>query len=273
MRTLSTPKRILITGASRGIGRETALMLARRGHRVVLAARDAAALAAVARTIEAEGGYAEVVPVDLADEASVVRAAAAVLAGGPCDVLVNNAACYDQGEFLVQAAAIQRAEMEVNYWGAVRLTRALLPAFIRRRAGVIVNVSSLLGSIASPTVASYGASKAALELWTLALRAEVARFGVRVCVFVAPHTDTEAARAMKFDGVVSLPVAYTARALVRAIDRARRRYVASPVYSLFLLLGRLFPAFMEARVGASARGQVLHVPLAVPAVPGDELLR
>jgi pimeloyl-ACP methyl ester carboxylesterase len=103
----------------------------------------------------------------------------------------------------------------------------VLPAFVRQRAGVIVNVSSLLGSVASPTTACYGASKAALESWTFALRAEVARFGVRASVFVAPHTDTETGRRVKFDGVLSVPVAYTARELVRAIciERPSRAFL------------------------------------------------
>jgi short-subunit dehydrogenase len=260
VQTLSTPRRILITGASRGIGRETARLLARRGHRVVLAARDAAALDAVRRTIQAEGGHAESLPVDLTDDTSVEHAARALLASGPCDIVVNNAGCMDQREFLLRSADSLRAEMELNYWGALRLTRALLPAFIERRAGVVVNVSSLLGSIAAPTAANYCASKAALEAWSLALRAEVARFGVRVGIFVAPHTDTEMGRRARFEGVVSLPVAYTARELVRAIDRAQRKYAGSPIYRLLLGLARMFPAFMEKRVGSSARGPQLPGP-------------
>jgi 3-oxoacyl-[acyl-carrier protein] reductase len=260
MAILSTPRRILITGASRGIGREAALLLARRGHRLVLAARDASALEAVARQIQADGGRAEILPLDLTDDASVARAASALLAGGPCDVVVNNAGVCDQREFLLRPTDTLRAEMELNYWGAVRLTRAVLPSFIARGEGLIVNVSSLLGSVASPTTANYCASKAALEAWSLALRAEVARFDVRVSIFVAPHTDTDAGRSARFEGVVSLPVAYTAGELVRAIDRAPRKYAGSPVYRLLLCLARLFPVFMETRVGATARGSLLPEP-------------
>jgi len=74
-----------------------------------------------------------------------------------------------------------------------------------------------------------------------------------VSVFVAPHTDTEMGRRVRFEGVHSLPVAYTAKELIRTIDRAPRKYAASPVYRLLLWLARLFPAFMEARVGKTAR--------------------
>lgn len=265
MGTLSQPRRVLITGASRGIGREAALLLARAGHRVVLAARDRAALEEVAGAIERVGGHAEVLEVDVTDDASVAGAIAALLAGGPCDVVVNNAGMCEQGEFVTRTAASLRAEMELNYWGALRVTRALLPSLVRRKSGLIVNVSSLLGSVAAPTTAHYGATRAALELWSFALRAELARVGVGVTVFVAPHTDTAQGRRVRFDGVVSLPVRYTARALVRAIDRAPRRAIASPVYRLLLWLGRLFPAFMEARVAAGTRALQRGDPLAAMA--------
>lgn len=253
MTMLSSPKRILITGASRGIGRTTAELLARAGHRVVIAARDADALGEVVRTIASAGGQAEALPMDVTDDESVARAIATMLAKGPLDALVNNAGTCDQAEFLLQASALQQAEMALNYFGALRVTRAVLPHFIARGAGTIVNVSSLLGAIGSRSTANYSASKAALEAWSHALRAEVAHFGVRVSVFVAPHTATEMGRAVRFEGVPSLPVAYTANALVCAIDRAPRVHVASPVYWLLLFFARLFPSFMEKRVSASAR--------------------
>lgn len=250
-RVLSSPKRILVTGASRGIGRETAQELAAAGHRVVLAARSVPLLEALAAEITARGGAAEVLSLDVTDDASVARAAAEVLSRGPLDVLVNNAGLLDQAAFLDQPAAIQRAEMELNYFGALRTTRALLPHFIERRAGSIVNVSSLLGSVASATTANYCATKAALDAWSFALRAEVASKGVRVTVFVAPHTKTAMGDAARFE-VHSLPVAYTAKELVRAIDRAPRKYAGSPVYRVLLLLARLAPALMESKVSASA---------------------
>ncbi|HEX6246188.1 MAG TPA: SDR family NAD(P)-dependent oxidoreductase [Polyangiales bacterium] len=251
--TLASSKRILITGASRGIGRCTAELLARAGHRVVLAARDEVALRQVAAEITRQGGQAEVLVMDVCDDASVTRAMAALLATGPVDVAVNNAGVCEQGEFMCLAPDTMRAELELNYLGATRVARALLPAWIERGEGLLVNVSSLLGSVASPTTANYGATKAALESWSHALRAELQRFGVRVSVFVVPHTDTDMGRRVHFEGVFSLPVDYTARELLRAIDRAPRRYAGSPVYRALLWLARLFPAFMEARVGATAR--------------------
>jgi short-subunit dehydrogenase len=243
MRTLAQKRRILITGASRGIGREAALMLARAGHELVLAARDEAKLRAVAQ----ECGGAEVAVMDLRDDDSVARAVGAL--DKPIDVLVNNAALSEQGTFLQLSDAARRQEMEVNYWGALRVTRCLLPMLIARR-GSIVNVSSLIGTIASPSTSNYSASKAALEAWSHALRGEHPE--LKVTVFVAPHTDTEMGRRVRFEGVPRLPVEYTARGLVRAIDRAPRKVAASPVYNLFLWLWRMFPRFMERQVARSA---------------------
>lgn len=268
MRAIFSKKRILITGGSRGIGLGTAHALAAAGHTVVLAARAPEPLAAAVEAITAAGGHAEALVMDVTDDASVEAATKRLIAAGPCDIVVNNAGSCDQAEFLAQSDITRRAEMEVNYWGAVRVTSALLPTMIERREGVVVNVSSLLGSIAAPTTANYSATKAALDAWSFALRAEVARFGIQVTVFVAPHTDTEMGRRVKFDGVVSLPVDYTAKELVRAIEGAPRKYTASPVYRLILLLARLFPAFMEGRVGAGAMAH-LERPAARAKRPGQ----
>lgn len=257
MGTLSTSRRILVTGASRGIGRATALALGKQGHTVILAARDEGALRQLAGEITRAGGRAEVVPMDVTDEASVDRGIAHVLAAGPCDVLINNAGSCDQADFMAQDMKTRYAEMDLNYWGAVRVTRALLPSMLQRRSGVIVNVSSLLGIVASPTAANYSATKAALNAWSHALRGEVGRFGIKVVVFVAPHTDTASGRGARFDGVVSLPVEYTAKELLRAVDRAPRQFAASPVYRCILRLAGFFPAFLESRVAASARAHLL----------------
>ncbi len=251
--TSSTQRRIVITGASQGIGRATALALAARGDHVVLVARGRAGLQEVATTIEAEGGHAEPVCIDVTSDDAVREGVAQILGGGPVDVLVNNAGTCYQRTFLAESEVEIRHEFELNYFGALRMTRALLPSFQARGRGTIVNVSSLLGSVGMPTTANYGASKAALECFTQALRGEVASAGVSACVFVAPHTQTELGHRVHVDGVVSLPAAYVAEALVRTIDLRPRRHAASPVYRMFLRMARWFPSFMEGRLRASAK--------------------
>jgi len=248
-----TNRRVVITGASRGIGREAALALARRGDRVVLVARDSALLEQVAVSCRALGAEAEVVRIDLTDEASVRAGAAEILARGPVDVLINNAGVSRQSTFLAQSAEENEHEMLVNYFGAQRMTRALLPAMLERRAGTIVNVSSLLGAVPCPTVANYSGTKAALNAWSHALRGELAGRGVRVVVFMPSHTKTEMGDASRFDGVYTLPVAYTVKQLLIAVDRAPRSMAASPIFRMFLRLAGAFPAWGEQRVAASTR--------------------
>jgi short-subunit dehydrogenase len=131
--------------------------------------------------------------------------------------------------------------------------RRVLPSMITRGSGIIVNVSSILGSVPAPTTSNYSATKAALNAWTHALRGEVERFGVRLVVFVAPHTQTELGAAMQFDGVRSLPVEYTAQELCRAIDLAPRLYAASPVYRMLLRTAAYFPSFMERQMAGSVK--------------------
>lgn len=247
-------KRILITGASRGIGRAAALEFARRGHRPILAARDLDRLHAVAREVASLGVSAQVVELDVVSDASVEAAATEILAAGPLDAIVNNAGVFQQCVFLRQDPDWARHEMEVNYFGAQRVARALLPAMIEQRHGTIVNVSSLLAAVPGATIANYCGTKAALNAWSHALRGEIERHGVRVVVFMPSHTATEQAMdTTRFDGVYALPVEYTAKQLVEATERAPRSTAASPVFRMFLRLAAIFPAWAERRMNASTR--------------------
>jgi short-subunit dehydrogenase len=251
------PRRILVTGASRGIGRATALACARRGDRVVAAARSTAELEALAAEIGRAGGEAEILTLDVTSDASVDAAITEILARGPLDVLVNNAGIFDQRPFLAQDPAQRMREMDVNFFGAQRMTRAVLPAMIRRGQGTIVNVSSLVGAIPCPSVANYSATKAALNAWTHALRGEVAQHGIRMVVFMPSHTATEKALATtRFDGVPALPVDYAVRQLLLAIDRAPPSMAASPVFRMFLRLAGIFPRWGERQMAASTRALV-----------------
>ncbi len=253
MGILGVRRRILITGASRGIGRATALELARAGHQVVVAARDEARLAQLASEIADARGACEVAPVDVTDDESVRACVARVLARGPVDVLLNNAGSLDQELFLAQPEATRRSEMELNYFGALRVTRAVLPSLIQAGSGLIVNVSSILGTVGTATTANYGASKAALEAFSHALRGELSPHGVRVTVFVAPHTETDLGAGAEFRGLRSMRAEYVARELVRAVDRAPRRYAAGGYLRMGLRLAAWFPAFMEAQLAAMVK--------------------
>jgi short-subunit dehydrogenase len=151
------------------------------------------------------------------------------------------------------SAAELHEEWQVNYFGALRMIQAVLPAMLRRGSGRIINVTSILGVSAAPTTANYSATKAALEAFSQGLRGEVADAGISVEVFVVPHTQTEMGRRVRMDGVMSLPVDYVAARMVRAIERPRDRAYGSPVYRLLTTLARWCPRTMERQMRRAAR--------------------
>ncbi|HEY0524522.1 MAG TPA: SDR family NAD(P)-dependent oxidoreductase [Stellaceae bacterium] len=191
-------RRVLVTGANRGIGREVARQLAERGYAVLLGARDPEKGAAAARSIGGSvgGGGAEPVVLDVADPHSVDRAVAVITARfGGVDALVNNAAVhYDSWERPTGADwRIIREAFETNVFGAWRLAQGLAPAMRERRWGRIVNVSSEAGSLASMGAGTpaYSTSKAALNALTRGLAAELHGSGVLVNAVCPGWTATD----------------------------------------------------------------------------------
>jgi short-subunit dehydrogenase len=174
----------LVTGASSGIGAATALELARRGARVVVAARRADRLEHVVREIVAAGGAAKAIPTDLSDTEAVARlAAGATAAFGRVDVLVNCAGVNWSTAFARTSPQDVARLTSVNLLGAMLLTRELLPGMLERHHGAIVSVGSLSGRVAMEPL--YSATKYGLRGFSLALRRQLAGSGVSVSL-VAP---------------------------------------------------------------------------------------
>ncbi|EST36339.1 SDR family oxidoreductase [Streptomyces roseochromogenus] len=173
---------VLITGCGSGIGLETALAFARRGDRVHACVRNPATAEELLRRARAEDLTLDVPQLDVTDDTSVTAAVTAVQdRNGPVDVLVNNAGVDRTGPVETMPLDQARTLMETNYWGALRMSRAVLPGMRARGSGVIVNVSSLAGrTFAVPHGGFYAASKAALGALSEALYAEVQPFGIRV---------------------------------------------------------------------------------------------
>jgi len=164
--------RILITGASSGIGLATARLLASQGHTVVGTCRDPASVP--------DAGF-PLIAMDQTDPDAVTRGfAAAEALLGPVGVLINNAGMGELGAVEDTDLATARRLFEVNYFSAVQLTRLCLPAMRARGAGVIVQLGSIVHSLQFPFKAQYCASKSALSGFTLALRHEVKPHGIRV---------------------------------------------------------------------------------------------
>ena len=170
-------KVILLTGASSGIGYETAVLLARKGHRVYGAARRVERM----EPLRAFG----IVPLrlDVTDEASMAACVAAVMeAEGRIDVLVNNAGYGSFGAIENVPLEEARRQLEVNVFGLARLTQLVLPHMRAQGSGTVVNVSSIAGKIVLYFGGWYHVSKFAVEALSDALRMEVKPFGIRVAL-------------------------------------------------------------------------------------------
>jgi NAD(P)-dependent dehydrogenase (short-subunit alcohol dehydrogenase family) len=173
----------LITGTSTGIGFATALHLARHGHQVVATMRNLAKAGPLEEAARRERLPLVVRELDVTRPESIDRAVAETRAReGAVDVLVNNAGIGGATPLELTPEAEHRMMFEANYWGSIRMIQAVLPAMRERRAGCIVNVTSIAGRIATPNQIAYSASKHALAAASEALAHEVAAFGVRVAI-------------------------------------------------------------------------------------------
>jgi NAD(P)-dependent dehydrogenase (short-subunit alcohol dehydrogenase family) len=173
-------KRILITGASSGFGRDTAETLHRAGHTVYASLRDVQGKNREAAEALQELGI-KTVELDVRDDASVEAGVESVLAeAGAIDVLVNNAGIASAGVTEAFTAEQAHAIFDTNVIGLLRVTRAVLPSMRRQHDGLIINIGSILGRVTFPFVGIYGASKFAVEALTDSLRYEVSRLGVEV---------------------------------------------------------------------------------------------
>jgi short-subunit dehydrogenase len=255
-------RRILLTGASSGIGRELALALACRGAVLVLAARRQDLLDGLADQIAA-GGHRRplVMPTDLSEPGSAAalgRDAVDAL-GGIVDIAINNAGANLTGpQPRVADTAAARAVFEVNLWSPLALTAAVLPAMHAAGRGTIVNVTSTVQAVPLPLLGYYAASKAALAQATRSLRLELAETPLRVLEVVPGSTDTALRDIDELPWKTTAPrtlppvtPAATAAVVVRALQRGESR-VVYPRYSLLPLevpaIGRLVAAIGGRRV-------------------------
>jgi short-subunit dehydrogenase len=196
----------VVTGASRGIGREVALMAAAKGAKLGLIARNRPDLEMVLGEI---GGRGAVATADVADRGETERALAEITAAlGPVDILVNNAGIGAWGRVVDTPAEEFERLIRVNYFSCVYATKAVLPSMLERKRGHIVNLASIAGRIGAPLEAAYSGSKFAMVGFTEALAFEVGPLGIGVSM-VNPgpvETDFFDTRGHAYEGNYPRPV-------------------------------------------------------------------
>jgi hypothetical protein len=211
----------LVTGASSGIGRELARVLAQEGHDLVLVARREAELDALAAELRsAHGTESLVVPADLAVAESVAAVKSAIETTGiEIDVLVNNAGLGGHGRFVATDVRSVEQQLAVNILALTRLTKAFLPAMVSRRRGRVLNLASTAAFQPGPYMAVYYASKAYVLSFTEALAEELRGTGVTATALCpgAVHTEFfDVARVDSGSPIARSPGALPAAAVARA---------------------------------------------------------
>lgn len=179
-------KTVLITGGSRGLGLALAHQMLREGARVAICGRDPESLERGLTSLTAAGAEVMAVAADVTDSGSVDHLIETVRQRfGPIDVLVNNAGVIEVGPAVTMSVSDYQEAMDTNFWGMLYPTLALLPEMRARKAGRIVNITSIGGKLGIPHLLPYSASKFAAVGFSQGLRAELAGDGIKV-VTVCP---------------------------------------------------------------------------------------
>ena len=241
-------KTVLVTGASRGIGRAIALEFARQGaQRLILVARTHQRLIEVATEIEALGVEAVPLALNLAHPVEVnIAVAQAWRDYGPVHLLVNCAGVAHQVPFLQAQPSQMQEEIALNLMGMYTITRLIARRMAVQRQGTIVNVSSLMGKIAAPTMATYSATKFAILGFTQALRGELATHNIRVIALLPSLTDTDMVQNFQwFRWVMPTTPQKVAQTLVIGLERESPEILVGWQSHLAVWGNRLMPWLLE----------------------------
>jgi 3-oxoacyl-[acyl-carrier protein] reductase len=241
-------KTALITGASRGIGQAIAFELAKHGiKRLLLVSRNPHRLAEIAVDLQGMGIEVIPLPLDLADRVRVnVVISQAWRDYGQIHLLINCAGVAYQAPFLESKLPHVQEEIAINILGMYTVTRSIARRMVSQGEGTIVNVASLMGKVAAPTMSTYSATKFAILGFTQALRGELAPHNVRVIALLPSLTDTDMVRDLKwFRWVAPMSPQRVAQALIRGIERDRPEITIGWQSYLTILGNRLMPQLIE----------------------------
>ena len=246
-------RRILVTGASSGIGKALARQLARLGAKLVLAARTEAKLRALADALTGLKNNVLVVPTDITKEGERQHLLdSAVEHFGGLDVLVNNAGIASWAHFADSTEEILRQIMEVNFFAPAELIRKAIPILVNGVQPAVVNVSSMCGRRALPAWSEYSASKYALCGLTEALRGELARFDIDILLIVPGLTRSdfsqhflrsEGRAKIEYDN--GMPPEVVAAAIVKSLRKNKTETWIGSDTQWMLRVNRWFPRLVD----------------------------
>jgi NAD(P)-dependent dehydrogenase (short-subunit alcohol dehydrogenase family) len=256
-------KRALITGAARGIGLATAQRLGAAGATIVLADIDEELLGEAAERLKAAGATPQTIGLDVRDEAAFGEAVARIESEtGPVDILVNNAGIMALGGFLEQELASDHRQIDVNLYGVIHGSRAVLPYMIQRQSGNIVNIASVAGIVGTPNAAVYSASKFGVIGLTQALHMEFGGAGIGFA-YVCPalvRTELIAGAGEPLWPKPVMPEA-VAETVYQAIVQGRVDNFVPKAGRLSVLLPALLPRRVYEKIGAflGLNGVFIHI--------------
>jgi short-subunit dehydrogenase len=252
-RRMLVGSRILITGASQGIGRALAQAAAARGAKVLATARSGPLLNELAQQIRRSGGVVETIEADVTSpHGRQEMVDVAVKHFGGLDILVNNAGIGATGHFADVSADRMRKIMEVNFFGLTETTRVFLPLLKRGHKPAIVNISSIAGKRGIPARSEYSASKFAVQGFSEALRAELAKDGIDVLVVCPGFTATNFSQNMieqkaliQYDHLRGMTPEQVAQATLKANEKGKNEIHLTFQGKMVALVSKFFPRIAD----------------------------
>jgi 3-oxoacyl-[acyl-carrier protein] reductase len=241
-------KTALITGASRGIGKAIAIELAHQGiNKLLLVARNRQKLAEVAREIASLEVEVITLAIDLTQPKAInIAIAQAWRNHGAVDILINCAGVVHQTPFLQSQVSKVEEEISLNFLGTISIVRLIAKRMAARKQGIIVNVSSLMGKVAAPTMATYSATKFAIVGFTQALRLELAPHNIRVITLLPSLTQTDMMRDLKlFRWVIPTTPETVAHSLIAGIKKDEPEILVGWQSHLAIWCQRICPWLLE----------------------------
>ena len=248
-----TGARIIVTGASSGIGWALAEQLAREKSRLILASRNREKLDELARALTQQKSEAFVVPTDVADPGQRARLIDTTITRlGGLDILINNAGLGAMGFFSDADENRLRRIFEVNFFACTELTRLALPHLRQGKNPIVVNISSILGRRAIPGCTEYCASKFALAGWSEGLRAELSQQGIHVLLVCPGRIQTNFQQNLLEDRIrfgwqnhSQMSAERCAQLIVRAMRGRRNELTTTAQGKLLVWLNRLSPRLVD----------------------------